>query len=284
MDPEASSSQKPPAKEEKETLMDNDNAEDAEGIIEEYRKEMEEIIQSGIGMENMRVGVTRTFANLEANLEPKISGLSQAVRKTKNETLEAIKSMFADFKASVRKAAETALEAMEASSSKAPLPKDVRFQVQTLPVKTSDVTDGDSFRIYVRTSDLLELPQFAEADERSLQGIDAPEQAMEFGTEAKKELARIVRGQTLTLDVYKQDDFRRWVADIYTEDGTFVQRRVLLGILIVMIRARIWHGVNEAQAKKVGMWGSSTPPEKPWKWRHRQNSEAWALHKSRESQ
>ncbi|CAH2036374.1 unnamed protein product [Thlaspi arvense] len=91
--------------------MDKDKGEDAEGIItslEEYRK----------GVEEMQLEVTRTFANFEARLEPKMSGLAQAVEKTKKETLEAIKSMFAEFQArrdsEMRESAETALGSTKA--------------------------------------------------------------------------------------------------------------------------------------------------------------------------
>ncbi|XP_022764956.1 staphylococcal-like nuclease CAN2 isoform X2 [Durio zibethinus] len=80
-----------------------------------------------------------------------------------------------------------------------------------------------------------------------LRGIDAPESSMQYGKEAKEELAKLVGGKCLRVLVYGEDRYGRCVGDIYC-NGKFVQ----------------WE--KEARAKRVGLWASSNP-EKPWEWR-----------------
>ncbi|KAK4550956.1 hypothetical protein RGQ29_032659 [Quercus rubra] len=103
-----------------------------------------------------------------------------------------------------------------------------------------------------------------------LRGIDAPENQMPYGKEAKEELTKIVQGKCLRVLVYGVDQYDRHVADIYC-DGKFVQE-------LMLKKGFAWHYATydqrpelarweqEAQAKRVGLWASSNP-EKPWEWR-----------------
>lgn len=53
-------------------------------------------------------------------------------------------------------------------------------------------------------------------------GIDAPENSMPYGKEAKEELAMLVQGKCLRILVYGEDQYGRSVGDIYC-NGIFVQ-------------------------------------------------------------
>ncbi|KAM4104156.1 hypothetical protein ACJW30_06G135900 [Castanea mollissima] len=103
-----------------------------------------------------------------------------------------------------------------------------------------------------------------------LRGIDAPENAMPYGKEAKEELTKIVQGKCLRVLVYGEDHYGRCIADIYC-NGKFVQE-------LMLKKGFAWHYAaydqrpelarweKEARDKRVGLWASSNP-EKPWKWR-----------------
>lgn len=53
-------------------------------------------------------------------------------------------------------------------------------------------------------------------------GIDAPENSMPYGKEAKQELVKLVNGKCLRVLVYGEDRYGRCVADVYC-NGIFVQ-------------------------------------------------------------
>ncbi|XP_024024083.1 staphylococcal-like nuclease CAN2 [Morus notabilis] len=103
-----------------------------------------------------------------------------------------------------------------------------------------------------------------------LRGIDAPENKMPYGDEAKEELTNLVQGKCLRILVYGEDQYGRSVGDIYC-NGTFVQE-------VLLKKGCAWHYVHydkrpqfarwekEARAKRVGLWASPNP-EKPWDWR-----------------
>ncbi|OMO75860.1 hypothetical protein COLO4_25815 [Corchorus olitorius] len=103
-----------------------------------------------------------------------------------------------------------------------------------------------------------------------LRGIDAPENSMPYGKEAKQELVKLVHGKCLRLLVYGEDQYSRCVADVYC-NGIFVQE-------VMLKKGLAWHYVaydkriefatweKEARAKRIGLWALSNP-EKPWEWR-----------------
>ncbi|AES99694.1 putative nuclease (SNase-like) [Medicago truncatula] len=103
-----------------------------------------------------------------------------------------------------------------------------------------------------------------------LRGIDAPENAMPYGKEAKTELTKIVQGKSLRVLIYGEDQYQRLVGDIYC-NNIFVQE-------LMLKKGLAWHYAaydkrpeletweKEARAKRVGLWASKNP-EKPWDWR-----------------
>ncbi|XP_062154776.1 staphylococcal-like nuclease CAN2 [Alnus glutinosa] len=103
-----------------------------------------------------------------------------------------------------------------------------------------------------------------------LRGIDAPENSMPYGEEAKEELTKIVQGKCLRVLVYGEDRYGRYVSDLYC-DGKFVQELMLKKGLAWHYstydqRPELANWEQEARANRVGLWASSNP-EKPWEWR-----------------
>ncbi|KAK7276444.1 hypothetical protein RIF29_17583 [Crotalaria pallida] len=103
-----------------------------------------------------------------------------------------------------------------------------------------------------------------------LRGIDAPENAMPYGKEAKIGLTKIVQDKSLRVLVYGEDRYGRCVGDIYC-NGIFVQELMLKKGLAWHYKAydkrpELEKWEKEARAKRVGLWVSKNP-EKPWEWR-----------------
>ncbi|TVU27386.1 hypothetical protein EJB05_29995, partial [Eragrostis curvula] len=59
-----------------------------------------------------------------------------------------------------------------------------------------------------------------------MRGIDAPELKMPYGKESKNALMKLIGGRSVTIYVYGQDQFGRYVGDIYC-DNVFVQEQML---------------------------------------------------------
>ncbi|XP_062183481.1 probable staphylococcal-like nuclease CAN2 [Phragmites australis] len=106
-----------------------------------------------------------------------------------------------------------------------------------------------------------------------MRGIDAPELEMPYGEESKNALVKLIGGRSVTIYVYDQDQFGRYVGDIYC-DNVFIQEKMLKS-------GHVWHFKNydqrpefakwerEARAAHRGLWASDSP-EKPWDWRRKQ--------------
>ncbi|KAG2544101.1 probable staphylococcal-like nuclease CAN2 [Panicum virgatum] len=108
-----------------------------------------------------------------------------------------------------------------------------------------------------------------------MRGIDAPELKMPNGKESKDALVKLIGGKSVTIYVYGQDQFGRYVGDIYC-DNVFIQEQMLKS-------GHVWHfktydkrpefaqWEREARAAHRGLWASENP-EKPWDWRRDQRN------------
>ncbi|KAI3508451.1 hypothetical protein L1887_23459 [Cichorium endivia] len=106
-----------------------------------------------------------------------------------------------------------------------------------------------------------------------LRGIDAPENAMPYGKEAKDELVKIIGGRCLRILIFYEDQYERFVGDMYC-NGIFVQESMLKKGLAWHYKAydrrpELAQWEKSARAKRIGLWASSNP-EMPWKWRKNQ--------------
>uniref|UniRef100_A0A0A8YV16 TNase-like domain-containing protein n=1 Tax=Arundo donax TaxID=35708 RepID=A0A0A8YV16_ARUDO len=108
-----------------------------------------------------------------------------------------------------------------------------------------------------------------------MRGIDAPELKMPYGKESRNALVKLIGGKCVTIYVYEQDQFERYVGDIYC-DNVFIQEQMLKS-------GHAWHfktydkrpefakWEREARAAHQGLWASENP-EKPWDWRRNQRN------------
>lgn len=103
-----------------------------------------------------------------------------------------------------------------------------------------------------------------------MRGIDAPELKMTYGKESRNALVKLIGGKRTTIHVYCQDQFERYVGDIYC-NNVFIQEKMLKN-------GHAWHFTTydkrpefakwerEARAANRGLFASLNP-EKPWDWR-----------------
>ncbi|KAL8251911.1 hypothetical protein R6Q59_035604 [Mikania micrantha] len=127
------------------------------------------------------------------------------------------------------------------------------------------ITHADYRVLHINNQDIL-----AHKYRIRLRGIDAPESSMPYGKEAKDELVKMIDGKCLTILVFGEDHYGRFVGDVYC-NGILVQEPMLK-------KGLAWHYTNydkrpelekwekDARAKRVGLWASSDP-EMPWEWR-----------------
>ncbi|KAM0889168.1 hypothetical protein ACQ4PT_027896 [Festuca glaucescens] len=111
-----------------------------------------------------------------------------------------------------------------------------------------------------------------------LRGIDAPENSMPYGKEAKEELVKLVQGRTLKISVYDTDRYGRLVGDVEC-NGVFVQEHMLK-------KGLAWHYTaydrrqelakweSQTRASRLGLWALPNP-EKPWEWRKDKRMRKW---------
>ncbi|KAM0889169.1 hypothetical protein ACQ4PT_027896 [Festuca glaucescens] len=141
-----------------------------------------------------------------------------------------------------------------------------------------------------------------------LRGIDAPENSMPYGKEAKEELVKLVQGRTLKISVYDTDRYGRLVGDVEC-NGVFVQTSSLAiaslqckkwnvsrlnnayeskqMLLEHMLKKGLaWHYTaydrrqelakweSQTRASRLGLWALPNP-EKPWEWRKDKRMRKW---------
>ncbi|CAA7013510.1 unnamed protein product [Microthlaspi erraticum] len=302
----------------------------------ESEKDVEEMVEEML----KEVGIKSIFQDVHNFIETAFNSLdsrlaSITIRELKI-TREVITSKFDELAVYANYEAKRRMK-------KTTLPKGVKYLLETFPVDEKDVTDGNSFTVYVNTlepdlsplyedvkedvkaevmdvkakvdeawvksAEALEKKRYEEATQHMktiashgyrllklhgqevigmplqirLRGMDAPESGQYYGKEAQAELTKIVKGKKLTVLPYHQDEYHRWVADIYWHDDLFRSgclRTVLLGMMNTMIRALYlerqlkncdWQ--EEAKKKGVGLWAYPNP-EEPWEWRKKNPREA----------
>ncbi|KAM3197187.1 hypothetical protein ACQJBY_072702 [Aegilops geniculata] len=111
-----------------------------------------------------------------------------------------------------------------------------------------------------------------------LRGIDAPENSMPYGKEAKEELVRLVQGRTLKVSIYDTDRYGRLVGDVVC-NGVFVQEHMLKKGLTWHYsaydrRPELAEWEKQAWASGLGLWALSNP-EKPWEWSKEKRARKW---------
>ena len=144
------------------------------------------------------------------------------------------------------------------------------YGARAMPVKVVRVFDGDT--VLVQGPEFFSRPFCVR-----LYGIDAPESAQPFGDESRAALARLVRRQSLALDVFAHDRYGRAVGLLYLHGGDPRE-----SVNVAMVRGG-WaygyhgggryshdldHAQREARDARLGVW-SRPGEERPWRYRRR---------------
>lgn len=80
---------------------------------------------------------------------------------------------------------------------------------QAIPVQVTQVSDGDT----------VTITDQKKVDRVRLVGIDAPEKAQRFGTEATQNLKNLVLGREVDLQMIGRDKYGRILGDLYLVSG-----------------------------------------------------------------
>jgi len=147
--------------------------------------------------------------------------------------------------------------------------------------KVIAVTDGDTIKVLDANNVQYKI---------RLAGIDAPEKAQPFGNASRDHLASMVAGKNVRVEFSKSDRYGRILGKVWVQpndcpdcaktlDANHAQ--ILSGMAWwyqyyaddqpVEDRERYKSAVNEAKARKRGLW-RETNPIPPWAWRRGQRS------------
>lgn len=103
-----------------------------------------------------------------------------------------------------------------------------------------------------------------------MQGIDAPERGMPYGTASKNYLSRLIFNKTVRVYINKKDG-KRWVAETYLPSGNEAGAELVAA-------GMAWHFKKysnssnlslleqKARKQKIGLWADANP-QAPWDYR-----------------
>ena len=110
-----------------------------------------------------------------------------------------------------------------------------------------------------------------------LAGIDAPEKGQAFSRRSREHLARLVLGETVTVQWSKRDGYDRLVGTVYFGGRDINLEQVRAGLAwwyryyadeqSPTARRRYESAEREAQGERRGLWADRRPVP-PWAWRH----------------
>lgn len=126
------------------------------------------------------------------------------------------------------------------------------------------VSDGDTVTVLD--------PVRGEKEKVRIWGIDAPEDAQEYGAEARQKLTSLVRGKQVRVEYDKRDSYHRILGRVYVGE---------VYVNLEMVKSgSAWHYVyfapeaedirraeSDARAAKRGLWAGGSPVA-PWVYRH----------------
>lgn len=127
--------------------------------------------------------------------------------------------------------------------------------------KVVRIMDGDTFELLVNKTTY----------KIRLNAIDAPEKGQDYYERSKQALSSLIFNTTVTVELLRQDKFQRWVGEVYSADGQYVNGRMISD-------GYAWHytvysesaplAAAQATAKKqrLGLWSLSKPVA-PWEFR-----------------
>lgn len=136
---------------------------------------------------------------------------------------------------------------------------------QKFQVKVVKISDGDTFTAINRDNLQLKF---------RIWGIDAPEKKQAFGTKSKEHLSSLIFGETITVDVQKQDGWGRYIAYVFTPDnkdvGTEMIKAGMAWQFIEYDQSEKYRAAElQARKSKKGLWSDSHRIA-PWEFRKKE--------------
>ena len=133
---------------------------------------------------------------------------------------------------------------------------------QKFQVKVVKISDGDTFTAINRDNLQLKFRVW---------GIDAPEKKQAFGTKSKEYLSSLIFGETITVDVQKQDGWGRYIAYVFTPDNKDVGTEMLKAGMAWQFTEydqseKYRAAESQARKSKKGLWSDSHRIA-PWEFR-----------------
>lgn len=103
--------------------------------------------------------------------------------------------------------------------------------------------------------------------------IDAPEYDQPYGYEAKQALHSWLFNKTVSIDIYEQDHYGRYIANVVDEHNNNINYELVKQGFAWVYRSyvksnEILHYEDYARSNKKGLW-SSNQNIPPWEWRRR---------------
>ena len=125
----------------------------------------------------------------------------------------------------------------------------------------------------VSDGDTIKVMHNGKAEKIRLYGIDCPEKAQPFGTQAKQFTSAMVFGKAVTVQVIDMDRYGRTVADVILPDGRVLNRELIAAGLAWWYKRYSQDkslGLLEAEARAArrGLWADPHPVP-PWEFRRR---------------
>ncbi len=124
----------------------------------------------------------------------------------------------------------------------------------------------------IADGDTIQVLREGKAVKVRLYGIDAPEKAQAFGTQAQKFTGDMVFQKTVTVAIRDADRYGRLVGEVKLPDGRSLNQELVRAGLAWWYRQYAPHDPTlaqleaEARTAKRGLWADAQPVP-PWQWR-----------------
>jgi endonuclease YncB( thermonuclease family) len=128
--------------------------------------------------------------------------------------------------------------------------------------KVVGISDGDT----------LSVLREGKAVKVRLHGVDTPEKAQAFGTQARKFTSDLAFQQTVTVEVHTTDRYSRLVGEVLLPDGRSLNQELVRAGMAWWYRqyapkeTALAQLEADARAAKRGLWADAQPVP-PWEWR-----------------
>jgi micrococcal nuclease len=161
------------------------------------------------------------------------------------------------------------------------LPLALRLLAALLPPAGAS---GEAFTgrvVGILDGDILSVLREGKAVKVRLHGVDTPEKAQAFGTQARKFTSDFAFQQMVTVVVQTTDRYGRLVGEVLLPDGRSLNQELVQAGMAWWYRRYAPHDTTLAQLEAAaraatrGLWADATPTP-PWEWRKGQRAASQA--------